>query len=179
MNKWVEIAVKHPIHIADRQFRAVIFDQAIRREHVTAYLAAEVNLELAVFELLISGLLLLQLILVELGAKLLHGTGTVFMLGSLVLALHDDAGRQVREAHRRFGAIDMLAAGPAGAKNVDLQIVRLYVDLDVLVDLRIYENRSERGVPARIGIKRRNANQAVNTDLRLQLPVDVLAADFD
>src|SRR6185437_10504050 len=121
MNKWVEIAVKHPIHIADRQFRAVIFDQAIRREHVTAYLAAEVNLELAVFELLISGLLLLQLILVELGAKLLHGTGTVFMLGSLVLALHDDAGRQVREAHRRFGAIDMLAAGPAGAKNVDLQ----------------------------------------------------------
>src|SRR6185312_7578917 len=85
----------------------------------------------------------------------------------------------MRKSHGGFCPVDVLASRAAGAENIYLQIFRLDVDLDVLVDLRIHENGGERSMPPRIGVKWRDANQAMDADLRLQLPVNVLAADFD
>ncbi len=45
----------------------------------------------------------------------------------LVLALHDDVGRQVDEPNRRLGGVHALPAGPGGTEGVDPEI--LLVDL--------------------------------------------------
>ena len=52
------------------------------------------------------------------------------MLRSLVLALHDNAGRQVSDADRRVGLVDMLATGAARPVGVDAQILLVDVDVD-------------------------------------------------
>ena len=54
------------------------------------------------------------------------------MLRALVLARHDDAGRQVRDAHRRVGDVDVLAAGAARAVGVDAQVLLVDLDVDVV-----------------------------------------------
>src|SRR5438270_4325519 len=52
----VDIAVQYAIHVADRQLRPVILDHSVRRQYIAANLAAEVDLELRVFELLVLSL---------------------------------------------------------------------------------------------------------------------------
>ena len=65
------------------------------------------------------------------------------MLRALVLAGHDDAAGKMGQAHRRIGLVDVLAAGAAGTVGVDAQIGVIDFDLDIVVDLRIDEDRSE------------------------------------
>jgi hypothetical protein len=57
------------------------------------------------------------------------------VLAALVLAGDHDAGRQVGDAHRRLGLVDVLAAGAGGAVGVDAQVLVVDLDLDVVVDL--------------------------------------------
>jgi hypothetical protein len=47
----------------------------------------------------------------------------VLVLRALVLALDHDAGRQVGDADRRIGLVDVLAAGAGGAEGVDAQVL--------------------------------------------------------
>jgi hypothetical protein len=77
---------------------AVILDQPVGSQHVAADLAAEVDFELGVLDLAILGALLVHLKLVEARPELLESAGAVLVLRTLVLALHDDAGGQVRHA---------------------------------------------------------------------------------
>ena len=58
--------------------------------------------------------------LVQPGAQDLHGHRAVLVLRALVLAGHDDPGRQMGDAHRGVGLVDVLPAGAAGAVGVDL-----------------------------------------------------------
>jgi len=51
---------------------------------------------------------------VELGVQHPHGQLAVAVLAALVLALHDDAGRDVRDTHCAAGLVDVLTAGAAG-----------------------------------------------------------------
>ena len=76
--------------------------------------------------------LLLPLLLGELGQARLedaHRGLLVRGLGALVLALDDDACRQVRDADRGVGLVHVLAARALRAIGVDSQIA--LVDLDV------------------------------------------------
>ena len=86
------------------------------------------------------------------------------MLGALVLALDDRVGRKVGDSHCRIRHVDVLAAGPAGAKGVDAQVFRADVNLDLVVDLRIHVDRGEGRVPTRVGVERGDADQSVHTD---------------
>ena len=85
-------------------------------------------------------------------------------------------GRDVRDAHRRVGRVDALAAGAARAERVDAQI--LLVDLDVDF-LGLGQHRDGRGrrVDAAAGFGGRHALHAVHAALVLQLAVDALALD--
>ena len=56
---------------------------------------------------------------VQTGTQDLHCHGAVLMLRTLVLTLHDDAGWDVRNAHRGIGGVDVLAAGARGAISID------------------------------------------------------------
>jgi hypothetical protein len=58
-----------------------------------------------------------------------HGLRLVAVLRAVVLAFDDDAGRQVGDAHRRVGLVDVLAAGARGAEGVDAQVGRVDVDV--------------------------------------------------
>ena len=51
-----------------------------------------------------------------------HRLRAVAMLRAVVLAFDDEAGRQVRDAHRRIGLVDVLAAGARRAERVDAQV---------------------------------------------------------
>src|SRR3546814_7667992 len=64
----------------------------------------------------------LQFSLVHAGFQHVHGFGLVLVLRSLVLASDDDSSRNVGDAHRRIGRIDMLPARTGSAIGVDLQV---------------------------------------------------------
>ena len=106
-----------------------------------------------------------------------HRAGAVLVLRALVLALDDDARRQVRDADRRVGLVDVLAAGARRAIRVDLQIRLVDLDLADVLRLREHGDRAGRRVnaPLRLGI--RHALHAMHAGLELQLRVRALARD--
>ena len=85
----------------------------------------------------------------------------------------------VRDAHRRVGLVDVLAAGAGGAEGVDAQVGRIDVDFDGVVDFGIDEHAGKRGVAAVVGVERRLAHQAVHAGFGAQMAVGVVAADLE
>ena len=126
---------------------------------------APADVGLGVLELLLFGLALAQLQLVQ--ARLEHGhrLGAIAMLRAIVLALHDDVGRQMRDTHGRVGLVDVLAARPRRAKRVDANIGRIDLHLDGLVDLGIDENTGEGSMATGVCVERALAHEAVNARL--------------
>ncbi len=95
-------------------------------------------------------LALLQLALVEPRAQHVPGGGAVLVLRALVLAGDDDVSRDMRDADRAVGLVDVLAAGARRAIGVDAAIAFVDLDLDAVVDDRIdqTEERWCDGAPA-------------------------------
>src|SRR2546429_5712032 len=79
-------------------------------------------------------------------AQHLQRLDLALQLALLILALHHQAARQVRDAHRTVGRVDTLTTRPARAEHVDPQV--LLLDLDVHL-LRFWElsDRGGRRVP--------------------------------
>ena len=71
----------------------------------------------------------------------------------------------------------MLAAGAAGPEGVDAQVLFLDVDLDAVVDLGQHLDRGEGGVAAAAGVEGRDAHQAVDARLALQIAEGVRPRD--
>ena len=84
----------------------------------------------------------------------------------------------MREADRRLGLVDVLAACPLGAHRIGADVRLLDVDLDAVVDHRIDVDAGERGVAARVGIERRDAHQPVHAVLALEPAIGVAALDL-
>ena len=152
--KGFEVAVEDAIHIAYFDAGAEIFSHAVRLQDVAAYLGAEADVELGVFELLGDGLLLVELVLVEARAEHLHRALFIFVLRALVLAAGYEAGGEVGDADGRVGGVDVLAALAAGSIGVDAEVVGLDVDDDGVVDFGRDEDAGEAGVAA-LGLSRR------------------------
>ena len=114
--------------------------------------------------------------LVEPRAQHLHRLGLVLVLRLLVLLLHDQAGRQMGDAHGAVGGVDRLAARAAGAEHVDAQV--LVVDLDVdLLGLRQHGHGRGGGVDAPAGLGLRHALHAVHAGLEFQPREHAAAVD--
>src|SRR5258705_9121502 len=62
---------------------------------------------------------------VDAGAQDVHRRGAVLMLRAAVLHVDDDAGRDVGDADRGFGLVDVLAAGALRAHGLDPQVIAL------------------------------------------------------
>ena len=71
------------------------------------------------------------------------------------------------DADRRFGFVDVLAAGALGPHGVDLEIVGLDLDVDVL-DLGQHCDSGGRGVDAALGFGVGHALNAMHAGLELQ-----------
>ena len=111
-------------------------DESIDIEINPADLMTPADIGFGVLEHLGGCVALVHLEFVQLGLQHLHGGRAVLVLAALVLASHHDAAGQMRDAHRRLGLVDMLAAGAARAIHVHPQIRRVDLDIDALVDFR-------------------------------------------
>ena len=96
---------------------------------------APAHVRLGVLEHLGRRVALVDLELVELGLQHLHRGGAVLVLAALVLAGDHDAGGHVADAHRRLGLVDVLPTGAARAEHIGLEVRRVDVDVDVVIDL--------------------------------------------
>src|ERR1700704_4470539 len=174
----VDIAVEHPLRVAFLHAGAQVLDARLV-EHVAADLVPPLDVGLGGFELVAVGLELAQLQLVQARFQHRHGFRAVAVLRAIILALYHDARRQMRDAHRRVGLVDVLASGSRCAVGVDAQIGGIDLDLYILVDLGIHEHAREGGVAARVRIERGLAHQAVHAVFGAQVPVGVAAADLE
>src|SRR5690606_30338948 len=106
-----------------------------------------------------------------------HRRGTVLVLAAVVLAGDDDPGRQVGDADRGVGSVDVLAAGARGTVGVDPEVALVDLDLDVVVDHRVDPDRTEARVAPRRAVERADAHEPVHAALGLGVAVGVLALD--
>ena len=124
-------------------------------------------------------LALLLLALVEARFQDLHGGRLVLVLAALVLALGNDVGGQMGDAHRGAGLVDVLSARAAGAEEIDSQILLLDGDVDLLFDVGHDEHGGEAGVAALVGVKGRDAHQPVHAHFGPEPAEGVFAAHGD
>src|SRR6185295_5478251 len=115
----IEAAIDDVRQTVDRQLDAMIGDAPLRKIVGTDPFAAiaGTDLELACLSLLT----LLLFLLCSEQPRLEQGKrpGSILVLGAFVLALHDDPGRQVGDAHCGVGLVDVLSAGTRRAIGVD------------------------------------------------------------
>src|SRR5690606_21207765 len=106
-----------------------------------------------------------------------HRARAILMLGALVLALDDDPGRQVRDAHRGVGLVDVLPAGARRAKRVDAQVAGVNLDVADLLELRHHRDGARRRVNPALRLGDRHALHAMNAGLELEPRVRASADD--
>ena len=51
LDKRLQIAIQHAIHVTDLQFRAMVFDEAIGLQHVGANLGSKIDIKFGVLDL--------------------------------------------------------------------------------------------------------------------------------
>jgi hypothetical protein len=136
-----EIAVEHVARAGRSDPGAQILHQLIGLKYVRADLMPPTDIGfggvLGIGRLLAD----LQLALIKARAELVIRFGAVLVLRSLVLALDDDAGWQVGDAHCGIGRVDMLAARAGCAIGVDTQFALIDIDFDIVVDHGIDPDR--------------------------------------
>ena len=123
------------------------------------------------------GLLLGLLAGQQLGLEHDHGAGLVLQLALLVLAGHHGAGREVRQAYGGVGGVDRLAAGAAGAVDVDADLLVGDLDLVGLLEHRHDLDRGEAGLAAALVVEGADPHQPVGAGLDAERAVGVRRVD--
>jgi len=80
------------------------------------------------------------------------------------------------DTHRRFGLVDVLATSPGSAIDIDAQIGRINVNIDVF-SLWQHRHGTGRSMDAALGFRFRNPLHPVCATLVLKTRIDSLAAD--
>src|SRR5918999_6162279 len=112
VDEGVEVSVEDAVHVRRLLAGAVVLDELVRVEDVGPDLGSPLYVGLLAA---LGGDLALPLLALELeeaGPQDPHGNLAVLVLAPLVLALHHDAGRQVRDPDRRVGLVDVLPSRP-------------------------------------------------------------------
>ena len=125
----------------------------------------------------LSGVPLVEFLLVEPRLERLHRDVAVLVLG-FQAGGHNDSAGEVGDPHRGVGLVDVLAARAAGAEGVDADVLVLDVDLDVVVDVGVDPDPAEAGVTAGGRVVGRDADKTGHPGLGLQAAIGVLAADL-
>ncbi len=79
----------------------------------------------------------------------------------------------MRDPNGRLDLVDVLAAGAAGSKSVDAEILVVDRDFDVFFQFGIYEDRGEGGVPPLVRVEGGNADQTMDAGFGLQVAVSI------
>jgi hypothetical protein len=123
----VEIPVQDRGGVSGFVVGPVVLDLGVGLQDVGPDLAAPGDLHLLGLDGVAFLLPLLHDLHVELGPQHGHGRFAIAVLAALVLALHDNPGGFVGDAHRRIGLVHVLAACARGAIGVDPQVVAIDV----------------------------------------------------
>jgi hypothetical protein len=108
-----------------------------------------------------------QLDLIEPRTQHAHGLGAILDLRFFVLAGNDQAGRQVRNAHRGVSGIDRLAAGAGRTERIDADVFFFDLDFD-FVGFGQHGDGDGGGVDAPLLLGGRHALHAMHAALVLQ-----------
>ena len=158
------------------QLDAVVGDAVLREVVRADLLGALAGADLRAARRGLLGRLALALGLVDPRAQHAHRLLAVLELRALVLHRDDDARRQVRDAHRRVGRVDRLAARAGRAVDVDLQVALVDLDVDVL-GLRHHRDGRGRRVDPALRLRLGHALHAVRPALVLEDRVRAVALD--
>ena len=123
------------------------------------------------------GLFLVEFVLVELASAAASSPLFILVLGALVLAAGDEAGRDVGDADGGVGGVDVLATLAAGAVGIDAEVFGLDVDDDGVVDLGRDEDAGEAGVAALGGVEGRDADEAMDAGFAAEQTEGEVAGD--
>src|SRR5690606_10022293 len=123
-----EGAVHHLVEVVRLVARAVVGDPVLREVVGADALRAVHPADLALAGVRRGRVLLLLLLREQARAQHSHRGLAVLDLTLLVLHRHDDPRREVRDAHRRVGRVDALAAGTRRAEHIHPDVV--LTDLD-------------------------------------------------
>src|SRR5262249_3095263 len=121
------------------------------------------------------GSTLLLLNAIQLGLKQRQRHLFVLMLAPFAPALGGDAGRQMGKPDAALGLVLVLATGASAAEGVAFQVFRAAVNLARDLDPRDHLDSREGGMAPCVGIKRTDADQAIDAGLALKMAVRVVA----
>ena len=107
----------------------------------------------------------------------LHRLGAVLVLRALVLREDDGARRNMRDAHRALGLVDMLAAGAAGPHRLDPEVLVVDGDIHILGERQHGHGRGG-GVDAPLRLGRRHPLHAMHAGFELETRIDAVAGHF-
>ena len=112
------------------------------------------------------------------GTKHLHGARPVLQLAALVLHGNDDPCGPVCDAHGGVGGVDALPAGARGPVHVDLQVVRVDIDIELL---RLGQHTHGRcgGVNTPLALGDGHALHAVRATLELEVGPRIVALQHE
>ena len=176
VNKAVQITVHNSVDIAGFKAGTMVLDHGIGHEDIGADLGTPADGLLVAPDVLDLVQMLPLLDLQQLGFQHPHSHVLVLVLASLYLAGNHNAGRQVGNPNRRRGLVNLLSAGAAGPVKVYLKIFRTDFDGSVqLLHNRHNLQRSKGGLTASRGVKGGHPDQPVDTGLRFQEAVGIVA----
>src|SRR5919201_3261408 len=118
-DKLVELAVHDAIDLVEREVDAVVGDAALRKVVRADALGAIARADERFSRRGGLCLLLAQLLVANACREHPQRLLAVFVLRARILAFDHDVGRQMRDANRRFGLVDVLAASTGGPKGID------------------------------------------------------------
>src|SRR5262245_13555361 len=174
----VEVALHHPVQLVQGQIYAVIGHpvllEVVGPDLLRAVAAPDHSAPLRADRLPLLG----ELHLVEPGAQDAQRFFPVLELRLLVLNADHQAGRFVHDANGRVRRVDTLAARSRRGRSLDVEVLRLELDLD-RVGLRHDRHRRGRGVDAALRLGLGNALHPVHATLVLQLRVRAVAVDLE
>ena len=96
------------------------------------------------------------------------------MLRTLILALHHNSGRKMRDTDSRRRLVDMLSSGTTGAERINTDIFLPDLHIDIFFYIRHHIAGYKRSLSFSGCVKRRNTNQPVHTFFRFQISIRIL-----
>jgi hypothetical protein len=178
-DKGVQVTIHDAVHVSYLEFRAMVFDQAVRLHDIRPDLTAKGNVQLALVKLIGVRLALLDFQIVEARTEHLHRHFTILVLAALRLTANDDVGREVGDAYSGFHFVYVLPAFATRTKRVNAQVFGPDVDLDAVVNFRNNENGGKGSVAPRRLVERRDSNETVNSGFSSEKTIGIFARELD
>ena len=176
VDQLVEVAVHDRVDLVERQVDPVIGHAALRKIVGADALAAVARSDQALaIDASFAGAP--SLLVEQPRRQHRHRLRAVAVLRAVVLAFDDEPRRQMRDAHRGVGLVDVLAAGARRAEGVDAEVGRIDGDVGDRVGFGHHRDGARRRVDAPLRLGLRHALHAVAARLELELRVGALADD--